>query len=166
MSTLVRKGIEQAQEDLRRETDDALWQEGILRHVPIVGSIYNWISPIQKVNMLLLVVLHFTRGIDDKHTNVKNIQPQVKGRYLSLKEGKVDSTESIYNRQLKKVIFFLFSPKYFLSKHICFVIDFCFQNGAFRERSDSSLNELQAGDKSENESLAEQTTETVISNGQ
>jgi len=49
MSTLVRKGIEQAQEDLRRETDDALWQEGILRHVPIVGSIYNWISPIQKV---------------------------------------------------------------------------------------------------------------------
>jgi len=49
MSDLVLKGIEQAQQDLRRENDDALWQEGILRHVPIVGSIYNWISPIQKV---------------------------------------------------------------------------------------------------------------------
>jgi hypothetical protein len=49
MSDLVLKGIEQAQEDLRKESDDALWQEGILRHVPIVGSIYNWISPIQKV---------------------------------------------------------------------------------------------------------------------
>ena len=49
MSDLVVKGIEQAQEDLRRETDDALWKEGILRHVPIVGSIYNWISPVQKV---------------------------------------------------------------------------------------------------------------------
>lgn len=77
MSSLVLKGIEQAQEDLRRESDDALWQEGILRHVPIVGSFYNWISPIQK--------------------------PQVKGRYLSLKEGKVDTTESIYKEQLKRL---------------------------------------------------------------
>ena len=51
MSDLVLKGIEQAQQDLRRENDDALWQEGILRHVPIVGSIYNWISPIQKVGV-------------------------------------------------------------------------------------------------------------------
>ena len=49
MSDLVVKGIEKAQEDLRRENDDALWREGILRHVPIVGSIYNWISPVQKV---------------------------------------------------------------------------------------------------------------------
>ena len=49
MSDLVLKGIEQAQQDLRKESDDALWQEGILRHVPIVGSLYNWISPIQKV---------------------------------------------------------------------------------------------------------------------
>jgi hypothetical protein len=30
-------------------------------------------------------------------------QPQVKGRYLSLKEGKVDSTESIYKQHLRKV---------------------------------------------------------------
>ena len=49
MSELVRKGIEQAQTDLQRENDDAIWQEGILRHVPLVGSIYNWISPAQKV---------------------------------------------------------------------------------------------------------------------
>jgi hypothetical protein len=55
MSDLVLKGIEQAQQDLRRENDDALWQEGILRHVPIVGSIYNWISPIQKVRCQLLM---------------------------------------------------------------------------------------------------------------
>ena len=49
MSELVRKGIEQAQTDLQKENDEAIWQEGILRHVPLVGSIYNWISPAQKV---------------------------------------------------------------------------------------------------------------------
>ena len=41
-------GIEQAAEDLKRENDEAIWQEGVLRHVPIVGSLYNWISPLQK----------------------------------------------------------------------------------------------------------------------
>ena len=49
MSELVRKGIEEAQSDLRKETDELIWQEGILRHVPLVGSIYNWISPAPKV---------------------------------------------------------------------------------------------------------------------
>ena len=51
MSELVKKGIEQAQTDLRKESDDLIWQEGILRHVPLVGSIYNWISPAQKVKL-------------------------------------------------------------------------------------------------------------------
>ena len=49
MSKLVQKGIQQASEDLRKESDEAIWQEGVLRHVPIVGGIYNWISPFQKV---------------------------------------------------------------------------------------------------------------------
>ena len=70
MSDLVVKGIEQAAEDLKRETDEAIWQEGVLRHVPIVGSLYNWISPLQK--------------------------PQIKGRFLSLNEGKLQSTEVVY----------------------------------------------------------------------
>ena len=51
MSKLLQKGIEQAAEDLRRENDEAIWQEGVLRHVPIVGSLYNWISPLQKVKI-------------------------------------------------------------------------------------------------------------------
>lgn len=53
MSEMVRKGIEQAQNDLRKESDEAIWQEGILRHVPLVGSFYNWISPSQKVFRLV-----------------------------------------------------------------------------------------------------------------
>ena len=50
MSELVRKGIVQAAEDLQRENEEAVWQEGVLRHVPIVGSLYNWINPLQKVD--------------------------------------------------------------------------------------------------------------------
>ena len=58
MSELVRKGIEQAQDDLRKESEEVLWQEGILRHVPLVGSIYNWLSPAQKViNFFLCLCL-------------------------------------------------------------------------------------------------------------
>ena len=53
MSELVQKGIVQADEDLRRENDEAVWQEGLLRHVPIVGGIYNWINPLQKVKYWL-----------------------------------------------------------------------------------------------------------------
>merc|ERR1719270_1805807 len=75
MSELVQKGIVQASEDLQRENDEAVWQEGVLRHVPIVGSLYNWINPLQK--------------------------PLIKGRCLSLKEGKLESTESIYSLNAK-----------------------------------------------------------------
>ena len=31
MSEVIRKGIEQAQGELQKESDDAIWQEGILR---------------------------------------------------------------------------------------------------------------------------------------
>merc|ERR1719481_631818 len=71
MSEVVRKGVVQAQEELRAEADNKLWQEGILRHVPIVGSFYNWLSPVPE-------------------------EAKVKGRYLNLQEGKLESTENIY----------------------------------------------------------------------
>ena len=55
MEEMVRKGIQQAQSDLQRESEEVIWQEGILRHVPLVGSIYNWISPAQKVNHIFVL---------------------------------------------------------------------------------------------------------------
>ena len=58
MSELVRKGIVQASEDLQRENDEAVWQEGVLRHVPIVGSLYNWINPLQKVCWSLEIIVN------------------------------------------------------------------------------------------------------------
>lgn len=38
-------GIETATLDLQKENEERLWQEGILRHVPVVGSFVNWWSP-------------------------------------------------------------------------------------------------------------------------
>jgi len=70
MEEMVRKGIQQAQTDLQKESEEVLWQEGILRHVPLVGSIYNWISPAQKMH--------------------------IKGRTLSLNEGKLSTSDVLY----------------------------------------------------------------------
>ena len=63
MSELVQKGIEQAADDMRLESDEAIWQEGVLRHVPIVGSIYNWISPLQKVKKKWKVFSNFFQNV-------------------------------------------------------------------------------------------------------
>ena len=46
------------------------------RHVPIVGSFYNWLSPLPD-------------------------EAKVKGRCLNLKEGKLESTESIYKHHMQ-----------------------------------------------------------------
>ncbi|XP_063590834.1 pyridoxal-dependent decarboxylase domain-containing protein 1-like [Penaeus indicus] len=75
MTDIVRKGIEAATEDLRRENDERLWQEGILRHVPIVGSVYNWFSPPPP--------------------------PGIKGRTLDLTAGVLESTENIYRYHMQ-----------------------------------------------------------------
>ena len=40
-----RLGIEAATLDLQRENEERLWQDGILRHVPVFGSLVNWWSP-------------------------------------------------------------------------------------------------------------------------
>ena len=74
MGEVIRRGIEQAQSELRSESDDALLQEGILRHVPIVGSFVNWFSPVAE-------------------------KPTIKGRCLSLNEGRVSTTQPVYENK-------------------------------------------------------------------
>ena len=51
-------------------------QTTIFRHVPIVGSFYNWLSPVPD-------------------------EAKAKGRCLNLKEGKLESTESIYKHHMQ-----------------------------------------------------------------
>jgi len=78
MSEVVKNGVAQAQEELRKEADNQIWQEGILRHVPIFGSFYNWISPVPE-------------------------EAKVKGRYLNLQEGKLETTEKIYKHHALQI---------------------------------------------------------------
>lgn len=71
MAEIVKKGIETVTADLQRESEEKLWQEGILRHVPVVGRMVNWWSPVAK-------------------------EAGIKGRSLNLTQGIVESTENIY----------------------------------------------------------------------
>lgn len=66
-------GIETATVDLKKETEEKIWQEGILRHVPVFGNLVNWWSP-----------------------PAKNA---VKGRWLDLDAGVVRSTEIVYEKK-------------------------------------------------------------------
>lgn len=63
-------GIEAATIDLQRETSERLWQEGLLRHVPVVGRVVDWWSPPPPAG--------------------------VRGRTLNLRQGTLESTENIY----------------------------------------------------------------------
>ncbi|XP_037073747.1 pyridoxal-dependent decarboxylase domain-containing protein 1-like [Pollicipes pollicipes] len=75
MSEMLMKGIEEANQDLRKESEDQLWQEGVLRHVPLVGTIVNWWSPSPK--------------------------PAVRGRRLDLAEGVLQTTEETYKSHVQ-----------------------------------------------------------------
>ncbi|XP_055616087.1 pyridoxal-dependent decarboxylase domain-containing protein 1 [Toxorhynchites rutilus septentrionalis] len=76
MSEILKKGIEAATIDLQREADEKLWQDGILRQVPLVGRVVNWWSPPAK-------------------------EGGVKGRSLNLTQGVVESTENIYKYHMQ-----------------------------------------------------------------
>lgn len=69
-------GIEKATEELKREAEEAMWEEGILRRVPIVGTFVSWFSPPTK-------------------------ESGVRGRALNLTQGKVESTENIYKYHMQ-----------------------------------------------------------------
>ncbi|XP_017782097.1 PREDICTED: pyridoxal-dependent decarboxylase domain-containing protein 1 [Nicrophorus vespilloides] len=76
MSEILKKGIETATLDLQKENEERLWQEGILRQVPVFGSLVNWWSP-------------------------KTKETGVRGRSLNLTQGVVESTENIYKYHMQ-----------------------------------------------------------------
>lgn len=71
-------GIETATLDLMKESEEKLWQDGILRQVPVFGSLVNWWSPPNK----------------DGGAGIK-------GRSLDLTAGVVASTENIYRYHMQ-----------------------------------------------------------------
>jgi hypothetical protein len=72
MAEIIRKGIDEANKDLEKENYNKLQQEGVLRQVPLVGSLVNWWSPPRKdlakgrafnlASGLFLNILHECRG--------------------------------------------------------------------------------------------------------
>lgn len=76
MSEMVRQGIEEANKELEQENIERIMQEGVFRHVPIVGSLVNWWSPVAK-------------------------ETGIKGRSFNLTSGVVESTENIYKYHMQ-----------------------------------------------------------------
>ncbi|KAM9457863.1 pyridoxal-dependent decarboxylase domain-containing protein 1 isoform 2-T4 [Clarias gariepinus] len=70
MTEVVRKGILDAELQLQKSAEEKLMEEGVLRQIPLVGSMLNWFSPIQS---------------------------SVKGRTFDLAAGFLDSTEPLYS---------------------------------------------------------------------
>uniref|UniRef100_A0A1B0EXK2 Pyridoxal-dependent decarboxylase domain-containing protein 1 n=1 Tax=Phlebotomus papatasi TaxID=29031 RepID=A0A1B0EXK2_PHLPP len=80
MSEIVKKGIETVTADLQRESDEKLWQDGILRHVPIVGSVFNWWSPPPKETGIKGRSLNLTQGVIYRH-GVRTLPSKHAGRH-------------------------------------------------------------------------------------
>lgn len=78
MAEVIRKGIMAAETDLKKEADEKVWNDGILRVVPVVGSMLNWINPLPK----------------DGGSGIR-------GRSLNLQQGVVESTENIYKYHMQ-----------------------------------------------------------------
>ncbi|KAK7938575.1 hypothetical protein WMY93_001901 [Mugilogobius chulae] len=70
MSEVVRRGIQEAEQQLQKASEEKLMEEGALRQLPIVGSVLNWFSPVQS---------------------------SIKGRTFNLAAGSLDSTENTYS---------------------------------------------------------------------
>ena len=76
MAEKIRQGIEAANTDLQKENENKLIQEGVLRQVPLIGSMINWWSPPGK-------------------------EADVKGRTFNLQTGNIQSTESTYKYHMQ-----------------------------------------------------------------
>ncbi|XP_033614630.1 pyridoxal-dependent decarboxylase domain-containing protein 1 [Fukomys damarensis] len=69
MTEVVRKGIQEAQVQLQKANEERLLEEGVLRQIPVVGSVLNWFSP---------------------------VHASQKGRTFNLTAGSLESTEHTY----------------------------------------------------------------------
>ncbi|KAE8579723.1 hypothetical protein XENTR_v10024162 [Xenopus tropicalis] len=69
MTEVVRKGILEAEVQLYKANEERLLEEGVLRQIPLVGSMLNWFSPVQTTP---------------------------KGRTFNLTAGSLETTETTY----------------------------------------------------------------------
>ncbi|KAM6905411.1 pyridoxal-dependent decarboxylase domain-containing protein 1 [Xenentodon cancila] len=74
MTEVVKKGIIEAELQLQKANEEKLLDEGMLRQLPLVGSVLNWFSPVQS---------------------------SIKGRTFNLAAGSLDSTEVTYSTRVQ-----------------------------------------------------------------
>ncbi|TWW69261.1 Pyridoxal-dependent decarboxylase domain-containing protein 1 [Takifugu flavidus] len=70
MTDVIRKGILEAEVQLQKASEEKLMEEGVIRQLPLFGSVLNWFSPVQS---------------------------SIKGRTFNLVAGSLDSTELTYS---------------------------------------------------------------------
>ncbi|KAM6965927.1 LOW QUALITY PROTEIN: pyridoxal-dependent decarboxylase domain-containing protein 1 [Tautogolabrus adspersus] len=75
MTEVVRKGIIEAEMQLLKANQEKLMEEGMMRQLPLVGSMLNWFAPVQS---------------------------SLKGRTFNLAAGSLDSTEVTYSTKVQK----------------------------------------------------------------
>uniref|UniRef100_A0A8C9T399 Pyridoxal-dependent decarboxylase domain-containing protein 1 n=1 Tax=Scleropages formosus TaxID=113540 RepID=A0A8C9T399_SCLFO len=76
MTETVQRGIQEAERQLQKANEEKIMKEGVLRQIPVVGSVLNWFSPVQS---------------------------SVNGKTFNLVAGSLDSTESIYSMKTQPV---------------------------------------------------------------
>ncbi|MEQ2193477.1 Pyridoxal-dependent decarboxylase domain-containing protein 1 [Xenoophorus captivus] len=74
MTERVRKGILEAELQLQKANEEKLMEEGMLRQLPLVGSVLNWFSPVGS---------------------------SIKGRTFNLAAGSLDSTDVTYSTKVQ-----------------------------------------------------------------
>ncbi|XP_035209564.1 pyridoxal-dependent decarboxylase domain-containing protein 1-like isoform X2 [Stegodyphus dumicola] len=76
MSEMIKHGIEEANKELIQENQEKILQEGVLRQVPVLGSLVSWWYPTSK-------------------------ETGIKGRSFNLSSGTIESTENIYKYHMQ-----------------------------------------------------------------
>ncbi|XP_037545286.1 pyridoxal-dependent decarboxylase domain-containing protein 1 [Nematolebias whitei] len=91
MTERVRKGILEAELQLQKDNEDKLMEEGMLRQLPLVGSVLNWFSPVQS---------------------------SIKGRTFNLAAGSLDSTDVMFSTKAQEGTTTLQDPPTVTSKKL------------------------------------------------
>ncbi|KAG8188929.1 hypothetical protein JTE90_014981 [Oedothorax gibbosus] len=76
MSEMIKQGIQEANKELVKENQEKIYQEGVLKQVPVIGSLVSWFYPAQN-------------------------ETGIKGRSFNLSSGTIESTENIYKYHMQ-----------------------------------------------------------------
>ncbi|KAI3359392.1 hypothetical protein L3Q82_002894 [Scortum barcoo] len=88
MTEVVRKGILEAELQLQKANEEKLMEEGMIRQLPLVGSVLNWFSPVQ--SSIKGRTFNLAAGVTFQPNDDLEVQQKQKG-------GSLDSTETTYS---------------------------------------------------------------------